>query len=64
MPFFTELKRRNVVKVGVAYAIVAWLLTQVVIAIKLPLHLPDWVDTLTIIFLLIGIFVYKYKTFV
>ena len=26
--FFAELKRRNVYKVAVAYAIVAWLLTQ------------------------------------
>jgi hypothetical protein len=27
--FFTELKRRNVYKVAVAYAVVAWLLVQV-----------------------------------
>ncbi len=26
--FFTELKRRNVYKVAVAYAVVAWLLIQ------------------------------------
>ena len=28
--FFAELKRRNVYKVAVAYAVVAWLLIQIV----------------------------------
>jgi hypothetical protein len=27
--FFTELKRRNVYKVAIAYAVVAWLLMQI-----------------------------------
>jgi hypothetical protein len=27
--FFTELKRRNVYKVAIAYGVVAWLLTQI-----------------------------------
>ena len=34
MSFFTELKRRNVFKVGIAYAIIAWLLIQVPSALK------------------------------
>ena len=54
MSFFTELKRRNVFKVGVAYAIVAWLIVQVVSAIHNPLHLPDWFDTVVIVLLIIG----------
>ncbi len=29
MPLIAELKRRNVFRVGVAYAIVAWLLVEV-----------------------------------
>ncbi|HJY53796.1 MAG TPA: hypothetical protein VKD89_07215 [Candidatus Udaeobacter sp.] len=29
MNFFVELKRRNVYKVAVAYAVVAWLLIQI-----------------------------------
>jgi hypothetical protein len=33
--FFAELKRRNVYKVAVAYAVVAWLLLQV-LSILLP----------------------------
>lgn len=54
MSFFTELKRRNVFRVGAAYAIVAWLMIQIVVAVKAPLHLPDWTDTLIIILLFIG----------
>ena len=49
-----ELKRRNVVKVAVAYAIVAWLLVQIIVSVETPLRLPDWTDTLVIVFLLIG----------
>jgi len=54
MSFFAELKRRNVFKVGVVYAIVAWLLVQVIVAIETPLHLPGWFDTAIIVLLLIG----------
>ena len=54
MSFFAELRRRNVFKVGVAYAIVAWLIVQVVSAIHNPLHLPDWFDTVVILLLIIG----------
>jgi len=51
---FTELKRRNVFKIAAAYAVVAWVLVQVVISIKAPLHLPDWSDTFTIVILGVG----------
>ncbi len=49
-----ELRRRNVFRVGAAYGIVAWLLIQIVVSVEAPLHLPDWVDTFTIILLIIG----------
>ena len=52
--FFTELKRRNVFKVGVAYAIVSWLFIQIIVAIEAPLRLPEWMDTFIIILLIIG----------
>ena len=54
MSFFAELKRRNVFKVAVVYAIVAWLLVQVIVAVHNPLHLPDWFDTAVIVFLITG----------
>lgn len=54
MTFFDELKRRNVFKVGAAYAIVAWLIVQVVVSIEAPLGLPDWVDAFFIVMLAAG----------
>ena len=43
MSFIAELKRRNVFKVGVAYAIVAWLLIQVASVIVPAYQAPGWV---------------------
>jgi len=50
----TELKRRNVFRVGVAYSIVAWLLIQLAGALEPALLLPDWVDRVVTVFVLIG----------
>lgn len=52
--FFSELKRRKVMRVAAVYGITAWLLTQIVVAIETPLHLPGWVDTLVIVMLILG----------
>lgn len=52
-----ELKRRNVVRVGIGYAIVAWLLVQIIVSVEEPLNLPAWTDTLVIVLLAIGFFV-------
>src|SRR6476469_7801419 len=52
--FFAELKRRNVYKVAVAYAVVAWLLMQVASQIFPFFEIPNWVVRLVILFLVIG----------
>lgn len=52
--FFAELRRRNVFKVGVAYAIVAWLLIEVVATVFPILALPDWSIRLITIVIIIG----------
>ena len=39
---FTELKRRNVYKVAVAYAVVGWLLIQVATQVLPFLEIPNW----------------------
>jgi TolB-like protein/Tfp pilus assembly protein PilF len=52
--FLTELRRRNVVRVGIAYVVVAWLLMQLASALEPALLLPDWVDRVVAVFLLIG----------
>jgi len=40
--FFAELKRRNVYKVAVAYAVVAWLLIQAASIILPTFEAPAW----------------------
>ena len=40
--FFGELKRRNVYKVAIAYAVVAWLLMQVASQIFPFFEIPNW----------------------
>jgi serine/threonine-protein kinase len=52
--FFGELKRRNVYKVGVAYAVVAWLLMQVASQIFPFFEIPNGVVRLTVLLLIIG----------
>jgi serine/threonine-protein kinase len=54
MSILGELKRRKVVQVAAVYAVVAWLLVQIVTAIEEPLALPGWVDTFIIVCLGIG----------
>jgi len=54
MSVLGELKRRKVIQVATVYAVVAWLLVQIVTAIEQPLSLPDWVDTFVIVLLAIG----------
>jgi TolB-like protein/Tfp pilus assembly protein PilF len=52
--FFAELKRRNVYKVAVAYAVVAWLLVQIATQVFPFLEIPNWVVRLVIALVLIG----------
>jgi adenylate cyclase len=52
--FLAEIKRRKVFQVAVAYAVVAWLVVQVVGAVSEPLRLPDWLATVVIVLLLVG----------
>jgi hypothetical protein len=54
MSFFEELKRRNVVRVGVVYLIAAWLLAQVADLVLENFQAPDWVIQAILITLLIG----------
>src|SRR5438552_15052382 len=52
--FFGELKRRNVYKVAVAYAIVGWLLVQIATQVFPFLEIPNWVVRLVIALVAIG----------
>src|SRR5258705_2280613 len=42
--FFAELKRRNVYKVAVAYAVVGWLLVQVTTQVFPIFEIPNWAN--------------------
>ena len=52
--FFVELKRRNVYKVAIAYAIVAWLLMQIASQIFPFFDIPNWAVRLVVLLLIIG----------
>src|SRR5438105_3426491 len=52
--FFSELRRRNVYKVAVAYAVVGWLVIQVAATIVPALHLADGITTAVVVVVLLG----------
>ena len=52
--FFAELKRRNVYKVAVAYAVVAWLLIQAASIFLPAFDAPPWVMKIFIIVIIFG----------
>ncbi len=53
MSFFGELRRRNVVKVAAAYAIVGWLLIEVSSTVLPTFQAPEWVlQTITFVIIL------------
>ena len=54
MSFFGELKRRNVIRVGIAYAAIAWLLAQIADLALGAFGAADWVLRAFLIMMLVG----------
>jgi adenylate cyclase len=52
---FAELKRRNVYKVAVAYAVVGWLLVQVTTQVFPIFEIPNWAIRLIVLLIIIGL---------
>jgi TolB-like protein len=52
--FFSELKRRNVYKVAIAYGVVAWLLIQVATQVFPFFEIPNWTVRLVVLLVAIG----------
>src|SRR5438552_4114730 len=52
--FFAELKRRNVYKVAVAYAVVGWLVIQISSTVLPTFHAPEWVVQTLVVLVAIG----------
>jgi TolB-like protein len=55
MSFFEELKRRNVIKVAIAYIVVGWLVAQVAEFATENFGAPEWVLKIFVVFLLLGL---------
>jgi TolB-like protein/Tfp pilus assembly protein PilF len=51
---FKELRRRNVFKVGIAYAVTTWILLQLTDVISGIMVLPEWAPKLVLLLLIIG----------
>lgn len=52
--FFAELKRRHIYRVGAAYVVVAWALTQAVDVLSQIFDLPSWIAQPVIVLLAVG----------
>ena len=55
MSLFAELKRRNVVRVGAAYAIIGWVVAQIAEFAFENFGAPDWVLKTVVVILLLGL---------
>jgi TolB-like protein/Tfp pilus assembly protein PilF len=54
MSFVQELRRRNVVRVGIAYAIAAWLLLQIIDVVVPIIEAPEWVPKAMLLLIAVG----------
>ncbi|MCP4045948.1 MAG: hypothetical protein GY732_08180 [Gammaproteobacteria bacterium] len=54
MSIFSELKRRNVFKVAVAYSVASWLMLQIVDLVLENINAPDWVMQVFMLGLAVG----------
>ncbi len=55
MSLFVELRRRNVFRVGIAYAVAAWILLQLTDVVAEILELPGWAPKLILLLLIVGL---------
>lgn len=55
MAFFAELKRRNVFRVGIAYAVIGWLTAQIAEFALTTFEAPVWVLKVFVVALLLGL---------
>ena len=54
MSFINELKRRNVIRVGILYLISSWLLLQLTDVLSSLLPVPEWTGSLVVLLLALG----------
>ncbi|MDH3902450.1 MAG: hypothetical protein OES90_04440, partial [Xanthomonadales bacterium] len=54
MSFFEELKRRNVIRVGIAYGVASWLLLQIADLVMDNIEAPAWIMHVMMLFVGLG----------
>ncbi len=54
MSFFSELKRRNVIRIGIAYVVTAWVLVEALSVLLPTFNAPDWVMRAVVLLLAAG----------
>jgi len=54
LSLFKQLKHRNVIKVGIAYVVVAWLIIQLADVLAPQLNLPEWTPRMITFIVLLG----------
>ena len=55
LTLFAELKRRNVFRVAIAYAVASWVLIQIIDVISPVFEIPNWAPKLIIVILAVGL---------
>jgi TolB-like protein/Tfp pilus assembly protein PilF len=54
MGLVSELRRRNVIRVAIAYVLIAWVILEAGDVLAPALHLPEWVVSALVFFLVLG----------
>ena len=54
MGLVSELRRRNVFRVAIAYVLIAWVILEAGDVLAPALHLPEWVVSALVFFLVLG----------
>jgi len=52
---FAELKRRNVYKVGIAYIVAGWALSQGIAQVFPVFDIPNWIIRLIVLLIILGL---------
>ena len=55
MSFFSELKRRNVIRIGIGYAVASWVIVEVASVLLPTFEAPDWILRAIVLALIAGL---------
>ena len=51
---FSEMRRRNIFRVAGSYAVIGWIIMQVIAVMTPALNLPDWLDSFFALLIIAG----------